>query len=138
MMRLKSRVSKLPKLEKAINKAFIHTAETLDTKFQEIISEPRYWSGFEESITYRANGSVVMGAFRNIEDLGNLKSSQDMTFKLNSVVYSWDGEGVTPVLSVFYGHRTESGFVPGRDWITPAKNELDLPQIFSNKVKSLI
>lgn len=118
-----------------LKKAFNQTARELSDKFQEVISTPRTWDGFEGSVTYRANGSVVSGSFRNIEDLGNLLSSQNSEISSNKATYSWDGNGLTPVLSVFFGHRTETGFVSGRDWITPAIEELNIPLTFKENFR---
>lgn len=115
--------------------AFKQTAHELNEEFQRMISEPQQWDGFEDSTTLRANGTVVSGSYRNIEDLGNLLSSQKMDLEDESVIYSWDGNGITPVAAIFFGTRTASSYTPGRDWITPALINLNISEEFKNKME---
>ena len=108
-------------------RAFKRTANDLNEALHSTIVSPRNWSGFEQSVTRRKNGEIVRGAFRNIEDLGNLESSQDMQVNGFKATYRWDGNGQTDVISVFFGHRSGDSFVSGRDWITPTLAEIDIP-----------
>ena len=130
------RVSRRNVLNKAINSALKKSLDELYQEFQRVIREPRQWDGFENSTTYRANGSVVVGSFRNIEDLGNLLSSQKLDLDGNNATFSWDGNGITPVVDVFFGRRTETGYIPGRDWIREALDDYDFAESFKYYMKS--
>lgn len=114
------RKSNRKKVRRDLVRAFQDTMRQLDSEFQDVMTVDRYWAGFEGSETKRQNGEVVSGAFRNIVDLNNAAGSQKLELSDSRAVFTWDGNGVTPVYSIFFGHRTETGFVPGRDWITPA------------------
>jgi hypothetical protein len=105
--------------------AFGKTSQSFDQVLKNTITIPRNWDGFENSRTVRANGDVVVGAFRNIFDLGNLYSSQTTQINNGTMYVSWSSSE-TPVLSVFFGHRTATGYVPGRDWIQAALEEFDV------------
>lgn len=106
--------------------AFKVTAEAYDKANRDAIRLPSNWDGFEGRITHRRSGEVVVGAYRNIKDLGNLGVSQKVTIGDFSAVYSWDGNGQTPVQDVFFGKRTATDFIPGRRWTDRALENVDL------------
>lgn len=95
-----------------------------------VISEPRQWPyGF--GITYRQNGEVVEGSFRNIVDLANLKNSQSMIREGMRTTYQWDGMGETPPIIVHEGATLPSGKqIPPRRWTEVAADELDWQAAF--------
>lgn len=113
-----------PQIRRKYEDAFEETARKFDMALRDAISIPRHWAGFEDSVTHRSNGSVVRGAFRNIIDEGNLSSSQTTTITNGTMLTSWQSSD-TPVLSVFFGHRTANGYVAGRDWIEVALEEFN-------------
>ena len=119
------------RIKKLASKAFKKTAIAYAEKNREVIEEKRYWSGFEGSVTRRQNGTVVTGANRSIDDLGNLKNSQKLVLPMPGVAQlSWDGNGKTPVQNVYFGYRTENTFVPGRMWDKQALSEINLSKTF--------
>lgn len=120
---------------KRSRKAFAETAIALNQANQEVISQPQYWPGFENSVTYRQNGEVVRGAFRDIFDLGNIATSQTLNLDTGKASITWDGNSETPVLAVFYGFRTSETYVPGRNWIERALESVDLAQMFSDSFR---
>lgn len=116
-------------LKKTVEKAFKQTAEAYDRANKEVIQQPRDWgSGF--GVTKRRNGEVVIGGYRNIVDLGNLKDGQTLSFtKPLTATYEWQSNE-TPVSLVYWGYRTKNGFVPSRKWTEEALKEIDLSQVF--------
>jgi hypothetical protein len=110
--------------------AFRATATAFYEANIEAIKTPHYWQGFENSITHRQNGEVVVGAYRNILDLGNLSNSQQMSISGNTAAISWDGLGITPVVQVFFGDRTSDYYIPGRNWVEVALDNVDLASMF--------
>lgn len=125
-------------LKQTVEKAFNKTVVAFDDKNQEVISEPRNWgSGF--GVTRRRNGETVIGGFRNIVDLGNLKDSQEVTFpdKLTAQ-FEWTGNEETPVVPVYFGYRTKNGFVPSRPWVDVSVEELDLGAVFAENFNGLL
>ncbi len=98
----------------------------------EVISEPRQWDyGF--GTTYRRNGEVVEGSFRNIVDLANLKESQSMTREGLKTTYQWDGNGETPPIIVHEGATLPNGKqIPPRRWTEVAADELDWQAAFES------
>lgn len=119
-------------LNRILKKSFDQTAKRYNEKNKEIIQNPRDWGG-GFGTTYRRNGEIVVGGYRNILDLGNLNKSQKMTINQFSAIYEWSGNGETPAPLVYFGHVTrDGGFVPGRPWADVAANELNLSQTFAN------
>lgn len=112
------------KLKQKYQDAFENTAKRFDRALRDTIALPRHWQGFEDSVTYRSNGTIVRGAFRNIIDEGNLASSQTTIITNGTMMTTWQSSE-TPVLSVFFGHRTATGYVAGRDWIEVTLEEFD-------------
>ena len=102
---------------KRITNAVDESLKELDRQLRLTISTPSYWDGFEQSVTYRKNGSVVVGAFRNIIDTGALASSQSTNINNGTMVVEWSSSE-TPISGVFYGMRTKNSYIPGRDWIS--------------------
>jgi hypothetical protein len=127
-------------IDKAIKLAFRETAVEFDRANRAVITEPRDWgSGF--GVTHRRNGEVVVGGYRNIKDLGNLKNSQRLQISElgKSATLSWNGNGETPPVLVYFGHATQGGnYVPGRPWTKVALKEVDLPQVFIDAFKESI
>jgi len=127
-------------IDKAIKSAFRETALELDRANRAIITEPRDWgNGF--GVTHRRNGEVVVGGYRNIKDLGNLKNSQRLQISESgkSATISWNGNGETPPALVYFGHATQNGgYVPGRPWVKVALREIDLSQTFANAFQESI
>ena len=117
-------------VRRSAQRAFQRTAQAFSDKNQEVIREPRFWKGFENSTTYRQNGEVVQGAFRNIADSYDLANSQTLTFQGDNASLTWGSSGETPVQAVYFGHRSEDSFTPGRRWTEVARNELDLSFTF--------
>ena len=114
-------------------KAFKQTAIAFNNANQDAINLPSYWAGFEDSTTHRQNGEVVVGAYRDIFDLGNVSTSQNMSVKgIGTVVYTWDGNNQTPVAQVYFGSVNEYGYIPGRRWTDRALQLVDLGQVFQN------
>lgn len=113
-------------------KAFEATVRQYDEAMKNVISSPRYWGDF--GTTYRRNGEIVVGGFRNIVDLGNLQSSQQFTM-VNPFLarFQWDGNGVTPVTLVHEGYTTRSErSVPARPWTVYGVLEGELENAFIN------
>ncbi|MGK7892350.1 MAG: hypothetical protein AB4372_01535 [Xenococcus sp. (in: cyanobacteria)] len=110
--------------------AFQVTALAYDQANRDVINIPSYWKGFEGRKTHRQNGEVVVGAYRNIRDLYNLGVSQRVTISDFSAVFSWDGNGQTPVIDVYFGRRTINDFIPGRKWTERALENVNLAQMF--------
>lgn len=114
--------------------AFEASALEYDRANREVIAQPSHWAGFEDSVTYRRNGEVVRGAFRNIKDLYNLGMSQQLNLSRGKAVYSWNGSGKTPVRDVYYGKRTATSFTPGRRWTERALQRVNLGQMYANNL----
>lgn len=122
--------------EKRLENAFKATSRTWDNANQKVIKEPRHWEGFEDSVTYRKNGQVVAGAYRNIQDLGNLGNSQTKTTTLvgdYTTTLDWDGNGITNPIDVMFGQYTKNYTVAGRDWVKIALAEVNLTNIFQEE-----
>lgn len=115
---------------KSYYKAFRATANALAEANKEAIKEPSHWAGFEGRTTYRQSGEVVVGAYRNIFDLGNVYFGQSISIDNSKAILSWDGNGETPVIDVYFGKRSSSDFIPGRPWVDLALTKVDLPSIF--------
>ena len=101
------------RIKSAVNASLLE----LDRQLRLTIATPSYWDGFDESVTRRKNGTIVVGGFRNIIDTGELASSQTTEINNGSMVVEWSSS-TTPISGVFFGHRTKSGYVEGRDWIS--------------------
>lgn len=126
-------------IDKATKSAFRETALEFDRANRAVITEPRDWgNGF--GVTHRRNGEVVVGGYRNIKDLGNLKNSQQLQISESgkSAILSWDGNGETPPALVYFGHATKNGYVPGRPWVKVALKEINLSQIFADAFKKSV
>ncbi|MGL6342704.1 MAG: hypothetical protein ACRC80_26640 [Waterburya sp.] len=106
--------------------SFRKSAEVLNGALKDTISQPRDWDGFQNRLTIRQNGEIVQGSFRNIVDLGNLRDSQKLEIQQDKATITWDGKGETPVVDVFFGKRTDNDFIPGRNWVEPTLQEIDL------------
>lgn len=110
--------------------AFAYTADQYDKKMTEVIDSPRLWPG-DWGTTFRKNGEVVSGGYRNIVDLSNLKTSQDFSVNGFTAIYEWDGKGVTPVVIVHEGAALSSGHrIPARRWTHVAAQEMDFADTF--------
>lgn len=85
----------------------------------------RYWRGFEGRVTRRKNGEVVVGAYRNIKDLGNLARGQEVRNVGNfKVQFVWTGSGKTPPIVVHEGATLKNGTrIPARRWTRVAARE---------------
>ena len=113
-------------------KAFQATVTQYDNTMKNIIESPRYWGDF--GTTYRRSGEVVVGGFRNIVDLGNLRNSQTVTF-FNPFLacFEWNGNGETPTVLVHEGYTTRTGkTIPARPWTIYGVLEGDLEKTFVN------
>jgi hypothetical protein len=110
--------------------AFKHTAESYSDQMQKVFREKRQWPvGF--GTTFRANGEVVSGSYRNIYDLGALANSQSLRVQGATAYYLWDGQGVTPPVIVHEGATLTNGRrIPARRWTWVAARELDFAQVF--------
>lgn len=115
-------------------RAFDASAMAYDRANREVIAQPSYWAGFEDSVTYRRNGEVVRGAFRNIKDLYNLGMSQQLNLSKGKATYSWNGNGKTPVQDVYFGKRTPTSFTPGRRWTEKALQRVNLGQVYADNL----
>ncbi|MGL5076883.1 MAG: hypothetical protein ACRDBG_13810 [Waterburya sp.] len=103
---------------KANKSAFTKMVNQVGEAIQQTMTEPMHWDGFERSITNRKNGELVVGATRNIVDLGNASGSQSTTISGNSATISWDGNGETPMQDVYFGAVNDNGkFIPGRPFV---------------------
>lgn len=91
----------------------------LASAFQNLIEANVYdWP----NTTQRQNGSVVTSP-RDIVDTGDFKRSQRVE-RPNPHIFQfvWDAQYAA---YIYYGYRTLGGqTLPGRDWITPALNDL--------------
>lgn len=99
-----------------------------DAATRQVIEEARDWpEGF--GTTYRRNGQVVTGSYRDIVDLGELRDSQNyQRTEEYRTKYSWSAEHA---LYVHEGYTTKSGKqVPSRRWTEVAAEEKNLPQVF--------
>ena len=123
-------ISHKAKVMQRAKNAFNVTAKAYDKANRDVISTASNWKGFEGRTTHRRSGEVVVGAFRNITDLGNLGVSQTMTIGHFNAMYTWDGNGQTPVQDVYFGKRTRNDFIPGRRWTDRALLWVNLPQVY--------
>jgi hypothetical protein len=123
-------------VERRFKQAFKSTAIAFNDANTEAILTPHYWEGFENSVTHRQNGEIVVGAYRNIFDLGNLSHSQKMTINNTTATLTWDGLGITPVASVFFGDRTTDAYIPGRNWVEVALDNVNLREMFRDTFNS--
>jgi hypothetical protein len=124
------RISNRKEVDKRFLAAFRHTAEVYATQMQKVFHEQRQWPiGF--GTTFRANGEVIKGSYRNIYDLGSLANSQRVNIQGAQAFYSWDGGGVTPAVIVHEGATLTNGRrIPARRWTLQAAKELDFAQVF--------
>lgn len=113
--------------------AFRATATAFYEANLEAIGTPHYWEGFEDSITHRKNGEAVVGAYRNILDLSNLSNSQILSISGTTATLTWDGLGLTPAVDVFFGVRSATTYIPGRNWVELALDNVDLVQMFRDE-----
>lgn len=123
--------SSLTAVMERLSKAADHMAVEFAKANQAVIRQNRTWPGFEGRVTRRRNRTVVVGANRNIEDLGNLADSQKLV-KLAPGKYrlSWDGQGITPVVAVYYGAKLRNGGrIPGRRWVKVAIEETNFAEV---------
>lgn len=116
----------------AASNAFQKAVEHYGEVNKQVIESPRSWPG-NWGITYRRSGEVVVGGFRNIVDLGNLKDSQKITF-VNPFLATieWDGKGETPAPLVHEGYFTSTGKeIPARPWTRYALLESEIEAVFA-------
>lgn len=120
------------RLMKGFNKAL----EAYDEQCHDVIQNPREWSG-DWGTTYRKNGDVVEGGYRNILDLANLDESQRIERTSDfSAELSWDGLGETPAALVHEGYTTQSGkTIPARRWTELAAQEQDYGDIIAREFR---
>lgn len=111
--------------------AFQTSAHAYEQQLQTVFYSPRQWPpGF--GTTYRKNGEVVTGSYRNIYDLGNAARSQQASIGQTSATYSWDGQGKTPMVVVHEGATLRNGNrIPARRFTLVAAFEAQLPQVFA-------
>ncbi len=102
---------------------------------EEVITEPRQWGNF--GVTHRRNGQIVVGGYRNIVDLSNLRSSQSQELLApNKGRVTWNGDGETPVALVHEGYTTVLGKrVPARRWTRVAAQEGAMVEEFVSKFR---
>jgi hypothetical protein len=119
------------RLMQDLSLSFGATAQRYAQQLQATIQNPRQWDpGF--GITYRKNGQVVYGSYRNIVDEGNLANSQQHVVKKFRALYWWTGNGVTPAVLVHDGWTTTTGKkIPARRWTVEAAQGLNIPNQFS-------
>lgn len=125
------RISYKEQVINAASNAFQKAVEHYGEKNKEVIDSPRSWPG-SWGTTYRKSGEVVVGGFRNIVDLGNLKDSQKINF-VNPFLATieWDGKGETPTPLVHEGYTTSTGKqVPARPWTRYALLESNIELVF--------
>jgi len=118
-----------------ISRSFEATVQRYDEAMKEIIANPRQWGDF--GTTYRRNGEIIVGGFRNIVDLENLQNSQRFEM-VNPFLarFTWDGNGKTPVTLVHEGYTTKTGkTIPARPWTTYGIIEGELEKTFINTFK---
>ena len=119
-------------LKRKIRAGFESAVEAYDQTNRDVISEPRDWgSGF--GVTHRSNGEVVVGGYRNIVDLGNLKRSQEYTIEEsnNYAQFTWTGNDETPAVIVHEGAQLRNGnSIPARRWTEVAAREGRLAEAF--------
>lgn len=101
--------------ERIKQNVFDRVVRKYDTKFREVIEKPRIWDAGFKTTKQKSRGEVI-GSFRNIVDLGELKRSQklDFNFGINEAVISWD---VPHAGLVYFGFIHTSGeTIPARPW----------------------
>lgn len=104
---------------------------------EEAITEPRYWGG-GFGRTFRQNGEIVVGGFRNVVDTSALKDSQSPEIiETGKGRITWDGNGETPAADVHEGYTTESGHrIPARRWTRVAADEGNIVEEFIEGFKA--
>jgi len=105
---------------------------------QLVLLTPRYWRGFEGRVTRRKSGEVVVGAYRNIKDLGNLARDQQVRpvgqFRVQFV---WGGSGKTPPVVVHEGATLRNGTrIPARRFTRVARREAQWGNAFVQGFKA--
>lgn len=114
-------------LQGILTEALEVVVRDLANAFQNLIEANIYdWP----NTTQRQNGSTVSSP-RNIVDTGEFKRSQRLE-RPNPHIFQfvWDAQYAA---YIYYGYRTLGGqTLPGRDWITPALD--DLRQNFAREV----
>jgi hypothetical protein len=130
------RVKNHKELHRAIANGMEAVSNAYGDKMQQVITEPRQWeAGF--GITHRRNGEIVVGSFRNIVDLGNLKQSQTMDRQNLKTTYEWDGMGETPAVIVHEGATLRNGNeIPPRRWTEVAADDMDWAKEFAQGFNS--
>lgn len=123
---LRSRIQGKQDLERRLRKGFKNASDAFDRANQEAIRVPRVWAGFETSVTYRKNGEVIIGAYRDIVDDEDTANSQQMFQGDFITTYSWGSTGDTPVQLVYFGDRRYDTYFAGRDWVQEALDNTDL------------
>lgn len=120
----------LAEVDARFDAAFENTAIAYADQLKVVIASPRQWpQGF--GTTYRQNGEVVTGSYRNIYDTGNLANSQRVTIRRHSATYTWDGDGETPPVVVHEGATLRNGHrIPARRFTRVAANEAQLGRRF--------
>lgn len=113
-----------------VEQAFAKTADAYGAEIQQVIREPRDWGdGF--GTTYRRNGEVVVGGFRNIVDEANLAGSQTLDVNGLTATYTWDGNGITPAAIVHEGAVLSNGtIIPARRFTEVAANQMNFGAVF--------
>lgn len=126
------RISYRADLEKRIDKAVAVMSDRYDQQLHVVIRQPRQWpQGF--GTTYRENGEVVQGSFRNVFDQGTLDNSQSIQQFSRGSRHAWSAPHV---VSVHNGATLTNGTrIPARRFTYQAAMEARLGDVFAQAFK---
>ena len=126
------RTSHRAALEQRIERAAAVMGDRYDQQLHTVIRQPRNWpTGF--GTTYRENGEVIQGSFRNIFDRGDLDNSQSIQHIDRGSRHAWSAghsvavhEGIT---------LTNGTRIPARRFTYQAAMEARLGDVFAQSFR---
>jgi hypothetical protein len=126
------RTSHRAKLEQRIERAVSVMGDRYDQQLHTGIRRPRSWpEGF--GTTYRENGEVVEGSFRNIFDTGELDNSQSIQHFPRGSRHSWSAPHA---VAVHEGATLTNGTrIPARRFTYLAAMEARLAEVFAQSFR---
>jgi hypothetical protein len=122
------RTSHRAALERRIERAAAVMGDRYDQQLHVVIRQPRNWpTGF--GTTYRENGEVVKGSFRNVFDTGELDNSQSIQHLPRGSRHAWTAPHA---VIVHEGATLSNGTrIPARRFTYQAAMEARLGEVFA-------
>jgi len=126
------RTSHRAALEQRIERAAAVMGDRYDQQLHTVIRQPRNWpTGF--GTTYRENGEVIQGSFRNIFDIGELDNSQSIQHLPRGSRHAWLADHSVAVhegITLTNGTR-----IPARRFTYIAAMEARLGDVFAQSFR---